>query len=153
MSTPYLWLKAVHVLAVTIWLGGAMTLVTITSLLSRDLDQQKLAAIAEGCDFIGARLVAPAAGTTIVAGLLNLWIGHVRLDLWVQLGIGAAFLVLAIGATVLRLGFKRLVELLNDPQPKGVAVADLTKRVRTLGVFVTFLLVVTVVVMVLKPTL
>ena len=153
MSTSYLWLKAVHVLAVTMWLGGAMSLVTITSLLTRDLDRQKLAAIAEVCDFVGARLVAPAAGTTIVAGLVNVWNGHVRLDLWVLVGIGLALLVLAVGATILRLGFRRLVELLNDPQPQTVAVAELTKRVRTIGAFVTLLLVVTVVVMVLKPTL
>ena len=153
MSTSYLWLKAAHILAVIVWLGGAMSLVAITSLLSRDLDRQKLAAIAEVCDFVGARLVAPAAGTTILAGLLTVWIGHVHLDLWVWLGIVFAFLVLGIGATVLRLGFKRLVELLNDPQPQTVAVAELTKRVRTIGTFVTLLLVITVAVMVLKPTL
>lgn len=152
MSTSYLWLKAVHVLAVTMWLGGAMSLVTITSLLSRDFDRQKLAAIAEVCDFVGARLVAPAAGTTILAGLINVWNGHVRLDVWVLWGIGSGLLVLAVGATVLRLGFQRLVQLLNDPQPQMAAVADLTKRVRTIGAIVTFLLVVTVVVMVLKPT-
>ena len=153
MSTAYLWLKAVHVLAVTIWLGGAVTLLAITSLLSPDLDQKKLAAIAEVCDFVGARVVGPAASITILAGLLTVWIGHVKFALWVWGGLGSGILVLVIGLTALRLGFRRLAGLLNEPQIQTAAVADQARRIRMFGALAVTLLVVTVALMVLKPTL
>jgi uncharacterized membrane protein len=153
VSTSYLWLKFFHVLAVITWLGGAVTLLAIASLLSSQRDRQKLAAIAEVCDFVGARIVAPAASATLLAGIILVVVGHVRMAFWSWWGVGATILVIAIGATVLRLGFKRLVELLNDPQPQAAAVAAVIRRVRSVGAFVILLLVTTVAIMVLKPTL
>ena len=151
MNSPYLWLKVVHVLLAGIWFGSAVSLFAILSRISPATDRRKLAGLAAACDFVGSRVIAPAAGLTLIAGLTAMWLGKVGMALWIWWGIVAAVLVMAVGGSALRMGFTRLATMLDDAQTPDATIAAHTKRLRTIGMGVIAVLVLTVIVMVMKP--
>lgn len=147
----YLWLKALHVLSMSVWIGAALSLLGITGIMVRTADRQRLAGLATACDFVGTRLIAPAGGVTLVFGLVTMMIGHVGMPFWVLFGLIATLLVLAVGGAVLGRGFRRLVTLLESPSGNEAEVAALLARIRRIGQFAVMLLVFTAFVMVIKP--
>jgi len=151
MTNLYLWLKAIHVLAVTIWLGAAMTIFAVTGLMTRTTERHRLAAFARVCDFTGLRLIAPAGGIAFLAGIAATIAGHVPMQLWVWWGILAALLVLSIGGAMLGRGFRRLCGLLDVQAPDEAAAMALLGRLRGVATALIVVLAVTVIVMVLKP--
>jgi uncharacterized membrane protein len=151
MSSPYLWLKVLHVLSVTAWLGGALSLAAVSFLFEPGLDRQRLAGLAKASNHIGERLVAPAGMLTLVSGLLAVWTGHLGMPLWVWWGLGAALFILAVGIIVLRTGLVRMATLLDDPATPVTTVMAEAARLRRIGTVVLLVMVSTVIVMVFKP--
>jgi uncharacterized membrane protein len=151
MSSPYLWLKVVHVLSVTAWLGGALSLAAVSFLFAPTLERQHLAGLAQASNFIGEKVVAPAGMLTLVTGLLAVWTGHIGMPLWVWWGISAALIVLAVGIIVLRTGLRRMEALLEDPATPVTTVMAESVRLRRIGSVVLLVMVSAVVVMVFKP--
>lgn len=151
MTNWYLWLKVLHVLAVTVWLGAAVSVFAIMTRLSPTMHRERLAALAGACDIIGSRVIAPAGGLSLLIGIAAAWAGHTGMAFWIWWGLGAAIVVLAVGGSALRLGFARLAAMLESPNPEPRAVTALVGRLRTIGIFAIAVLVSAVGIMVLKP--
>ncbi len=149
----YLWLKAVHVLAVAIWLGAAVTVSGVAGLMTRTSDLHRMGALASVCDFASTRLIAPAGGITFLFGIVAVFVGHFGMSLWVWWGVVGALLVLSVGGAILGRGFRRLARLLEAPAGREAEIGALVGRLRAVGVGALVVLVSTVLVMVLKPTL
>jgi len=149
----YLWLKALHVLSMAVWLGAALALLGTAGIMARTTDRARLAGLATGCDFVGTRLIAPAGGLTLLFGLMTMMVGHIGMPFWVLFGLVATLLVLSVGGAVLGRGFRRLATLLDAPSVNEAEVAALLARIRKVGWFAVALLVATTVIMVLKPVL
>ena len=149
----YLWLKALHVLSMGVWLGAALTLLGTAGIMARTTDRGRLAGLAIACDFAGTRLIAPAGGLTLLFGLATMMLGHIGMPFWVLFGLVATLLLLGVGGAVLGRGFRRLSTLLDATSGNETEVAALLARIRRIGWFAVALLVATAVIMVLKPVL
>jgi hypothetical protein len=151
MTSSYLWLKVAHILAVTIWFGSAVGLMAITSMLSPAMERARMAGIADACDLLGKRVIAPAGMLALVTGLITAGVGRIGMPFWVWWGLGAAILILAVGIIVLKSGFAKLSVLMGDPAtPIAVALGQATK-LRRVATVVLLVMLSGFVVMVLKP--
>jgi uncharacterized membrane protein len=147
----YMWLKALHVLAVTVWVGAAITVFGVNRHFGPRRDPKLSAPLAMISDFVGSKLIAPAGGIALLSGIGTALVGHVGMPTWIWWGIASAVIVLAGGGTLLRLGFKRLANELQQPQPSMPEVARLSGRLRIYSIIAILILVSAVIAMVLKP--
>jgi uncharacterized membrane protein len=144
------WLKLIHLLAVTLWVGGAM-LVNYYGMAMRRADAPRRLHYAEQNDRSG-RLFSAAA---IVALITGVWIvlrveGIEFSQAWISIG----FLGIAIGA-VLGMGFfgpqgRALIAELKEGSP---AAADRAKRISLFAQIDLLVLLIVVWAMVFKPGL
>jgi uncharacterized membrane protein len=149
----YLWLKALHVLSMGVWIGAAHAILGLAVVMRRTTDRGRLSGLAAACDFIGTRLIAPAGGLTLLFGLGTMMAGHVGMPFWVLFGLVATLLLLGLGGAVLGRGFRRLATLVEAPPGNEAEIRALLVRIRTVGVFALLLLGATALIMVLKPVL
>ena len=98
LATLYTWLLFAHVLAATIWVGGAIVIAVLVSSVIREGDPAAVARFSATLRTVGPFLLAPATVATVGFGVWMVvqsaaWDFSQR---WVQLGLGlfaAAFLI------------------------------------------------------------
>jgi len=151
VNNLYLWLKFLHVAAVTVWLGAAVAVVFTLGRVAAAVDRTAAAALAGLADSIGIRLIAPASALTLVTGLLTMWVGHVGMPPWVAWGVLVNLSVFVAGGTVIRIGIGRLAALLRDPQASEADIARARVRMRRIIALAIALLFSVALGMVLKP--
>jgi uncharacterized membrane protein len=144
--------KFLHVLAVIVWIGGIITVSIVNARIAREKNPAALAAVARQTRFFGAAIVGPAAGLTLIAGIVMIAVSGLGAPLWVIWGFAAIFLSLALGATLIRRAGEELGRT-EAAEPGNARVLGLQRRLALLNTLNILLLLSAVGAMVFKPTL
>ena len=151
--TLYLWLKALHVLFVALWIGAAVSLFSVIVSAAATTDRARLAGLCAATEFIGRRVIAPGGGLALLTGIITAAIGKVGMPFWVSYGLGAGIVVIAVGGAVLGRGLARLAAMTADAAVPAGEIETLRMRLQTVGTAAIAVLTSIVLVMVLKPTM
>jgi uncharacterized membrane protein len=153
--TPYSYniYKALHVLAIVVWVGGDVTLTTLGIVFERRRDGEALAQLGKMGGWIGTRVYTPTLFAVFGLGVALIEKGHFGWNqLWIDFAIagwGAATLV-GIGFVGPELG-----RIDRDAQRFGSESAEVGRRVKRLFTvfrFDTVLLMLIVLDMTAKPS-
>jgi uncharacterized membrane protein len=146
--------RFLHVVAVIVWVGGVATVNLFQILVGRRQDRANQAAVMRLSDRYGRVVIAPAAGITVIAGLVTAAQIGIPLDtLWVAWGITGVVLSIALGATLIRATVARLNRLAADGAPDDGRWLALRRRLTALYSLNLLLLLSVVWAMESKPTL
>jgi uncharacterized membrane protein len=145
--------KFLHVASVIVWLGALSTLTVLNMRLARDsVDHAGQASIAREAAFLGRAVVGPAAGLTLIAGIVTAAVGSLNMGaLWISWGFAGIILSMALGGTLIRRTTVSLETALAGSAP--AEVSTLRSRLTTLNLINLLLLLSVVAAMVFKPTL
>src|SRR2546427_7548699 len=96
MADAYSWLKFIHVVAIAGWLGGFAAITILNGVASRQADAHNVTHFVAYAQVLGARLVGPASGLAILAGVAGMLVGHLSLQTWIVWGIAAGVVFIAL---------------------------------------------------------
>jgi uncharacterized membrane protein len=145
--------KFLHITGAIVWIGGVITAGIINALVAREKDQTVLAALARQSRFHGQVVLGPAAGLTLIAGIVMIAVSGLGVPLWVIWGFGAIIASVALGATLIRRAGGELSEMAARAEPGDPRLSALQRRLAMLNTINVLLLLSAVWVMVFKPTL
>jgi uncharacterized membrane protein len=151
MTNAYLWLKFLHVAGVAVWFGGLAALITLNRRVSRSTDAVIVAAVANEAQFVGTRVIGPASGITLLAGVGMLLVSDLGFPVWVLWGVIVFFLFGTIGSTVIRATSADLQRLIASGNAQAGELTPLLRRMALLSTINLSLLVTAVWAMVFKP--
>ena len=146
----YPWLKALHILLAIVAVGANITYGFWQVSAARE--PQHLGYVLRGIKFLDDRVANPAYGGLFVLGIILVLIGPYDFTtLWVAVSIGL-FLVLG-GLTILVYTpmQRRQIAVYESSGPQSSEFAELSNRMRTIGIVLAALVVVIVFLMVVKP--
>jgi uncharacterized membrane protein len=160
-ATVFLWFapdsyavyKALHVLAIVIWVGGDITLTTTGIVFERRADGETLASLGKIGAWVGTRIYTPALFAALVFGVALIEKGNLG---WNSFYIDFALVGWLIAATV-GVGFVgpelgRIDKAAQEHGPESAEVGRRIKRLFTVFRFDTALLILIVIDMTAKPT-
>src|SRR5439155_20746839 len=126
----YEWLKAAHVLASVMWVGGAAML-TLLGIMTVGLrDPIRAAQFARQAAFLGATYFTPLSLMVVGFGFWLVEKGNWGYDpTWIQIGIAGWGASTVIGAGFLGPRSKRLGKLLEERDPEDAEVQALIGRI------------------------
>jgi uncharacterized membrane protein len=154
MENAYLLLKFLHVLAVSVWIGGIVALVVLNGRMAREGDTSMLAALGKQSEYFGRSVLGPAMGIALLAGFGAAGVGRFPFStLWIAWGIIGFVLSIIIGVVAVGRASGALSEAARQGGHGNPAVAPLRQRLITLNVVNLLLLASIVWAMVFKPTL
>jgi len=154
MYTTYNLFKFLHVVSVILWIGGLVAVSVLNARLARTADRTVLAAMARQSRFFGTLVVAPAAGVTLITGIVMMAVsGMTSPPLWMIWGFAAILLSVVFGATFLRRAGTELSERVATTERDDPHLLSLQRRLATLNTMNLLLLLSAVWAMVFKPTL
>jgi len=154
MLSWYAVLKVVHVMAVVVWVGGALAISAVTARYLGAGDRAGLAGFVKQSMGFGHRVVGPSSLVVLLSGIGMVLVGRLGFHaLWVRLGFAGILLHFLFGALIMRKRTQALsVALATAPQDDArIAAAGRALRVGTLVYLGIMAAVITV--MVAKPTL
>ena len=145
--------KALHVIAIVIWVGGDVTLTTLGIVFERRRDGETLAALGKMGAWVGTRIYTPALFAAFAFGVALIQKGHWG---WSRFYIDFALVGWAIAATV-GVGFVgpelgRIDKAAQEHGPDSAEVGRRVKRLFTVFRFDTALLILIVLDMTAKPS-
>ena len=126
MNTAYGWLKFLHVAGVIGWLGGAAALAILNVLTSKRPTAGSVKTFVEYAQGLGARMLGPAAGVALLAGVGTMLVGHLGMPLWIVWAIIATVLFILVGVLMLRPVLQRL----TTAAAAGAGEAELSALLR-----------------------
>ena len=144
---PYLILKTLHILGVIVWMGGMTTILLLYARLGAKRQPAALRQVLDVAAEFGQRVVGPAAGITLIAGIALIIMYDIGLPVWVWWGIAGMTGSMAIGGGAIRRATLRLMATLDAG---GDYEAELRGLMR-LAVINLLILASTVAAMVIKP--
>ena len=100
MDSIYLWLKFVHVAAITVWVGGTFALVVLNARIGRSGDPAAQAAMGRQSEAFGRTVIGPAMVIALLAGLWMAGQFGIPFDsLWIVWGLVGfvAFIIIVAG--------------------------------------------------------
>ena len=154
MDTLYLLLKFVHVLAVTVWIGGLVALVVLNARLARVGDATVSATLGQQSEFFGRSVLGPAMAITLLAGLATAGVaGFPFSTLWIAWGIVGLVLSIAVGVIAVGRAAGELGTLARSVAPDDPRLDGPRRRLIALNALNLLLLASIVWAMVFKPTL
>ena len=153
MFTVYNLFKFLHIIGAIVWIGGVITAAIINARVAREKDQTVLAAVARQSRFHGVAVIGPAAGLTLIAGIVMIAVSGLGVPLWVIWGFAAIIVSVALGATLIRRAGEELSEVAATAEPGDPRQSALQRRLATLNTINVLLLLSAVWAMVFKPTL
>jgi len=137
--------KFIHVAAVIVWVGGVVTIFVLNARVTRAGEPQAQAALAGQSRAFGQTVMGPAAGVTLVAGIITMLVGGISLaTVWILWGLASVAASLLLGATVIRRTTERLASGSGDRRP-------LQRRLARLNLANLVILFSAVAAMVFKP--
>lgn len=152
MSKTYLLFKFLHVAAVIVWLGGLLTVGVINARAARAGDRGVLAHLVRLSAWHGTRVIAPAAITTLVAGLVMLMVSPYGFgNIWVIWGLAALILSIALGAVLQQRAGTELEKRLDAGTRGDQRIGVLQRRLSRVNLLNMLILLSAVWVMVFKP--
>lgn len=155
MNVVYTLSKFVHVSAVIIWLGGQVAIAVLNARMAGAHDATQMAPLTRASRFFGTAIAGPAAGLTLIAGIVMVASAELSFGvLWIAWGLGALVLSMLLGATVMRRAGEQLAMAMDEGGSGALArIEALQGRLRTLGILNLLILFSAVWAMVAKPTL
>lgn len=153
MYTTYNLFKFLHIVAAIIWIGGVIAISILNMRLARADDRTGMAAMARQGRFFGSRVAGPAAGITLIAGMVMVAVSGIGFPFWITWGFIAILLSFALGTTFLRRAGAALSEQLGTGKPVDLRLLSLQRRLAILSTINVLLLLSAVWAMVFKPML
>ena len=126
----YDWLKAAHVVAAVMWVGGSVML-TLLALMTLALrDPVRLTQFARQAAFLGGTYFPPLSLILVAVGFGMVENRDIGYDLtWIQIGIAGWIASFLVGAGYLGPYAKKLAKWLDDRPPEDPEVQALIKRI------------------------
>src|SRR5215472_17359514 len=154
MPNMYNLLKFLHVAAAAVWVGGAAALVILNARAARQRDPAMIAVTARESAFYGRRVLGPAVGVVLFAGLAMVALYRIRFStFWVVCGlVGLVGSVLIGGLATSRVGTELSALAAATPRDES-RVRVLQRRLGLLAAANLLLLFSVIWAMVDKPTL
>jgi len=144
---------ALHILAVTLWVGGDITLTTLGIVFEQKQDGPTLAALGRMGTWIGTRVYTPTLFFVFGFGVALLEKSGQPWDqFWVVFGIVGWALAMAIGITFVGPELGRIDAAAQQFGPESPEVARRVKRLFTIFRFDTAVLALVVIDMAAKPS-
>ena len=152
--TVYNLLKFLHVAGVTVWVGGVVSLAVLNTIVARGGDARAVAAMARASAFYGQRVIGPAVGVVLLAGVAMVGLYRIHFTaFWVVCGLvglfGSALMsALAAGRTGSELSRIAFAEPRDESR-----IGVLQRRLRFVTAANLLVLFSVILAMVYKPTL
>ena len=151
--TSFQLLLFVHILAVVIWIGGALVGMLIGMQLRKSGDA---AAFSKFCTAFATIAGPMFGGSAVLVGITGIWMVAMDgapdfSDRWVSIGLTGWLVSLVMGATVVGMSWTKLGRVLAEPGATLEGAAALTKRAVTLTWIDLAIRVAVVYVMVWRP--
>jgi uncharacterized membrane protein len=143
----------VHVAAAIVWVGGVVALALLNARLTRERDQAALRVVGLQSASFGQYVLAPAAVTTLLAGLALIPLLGAGFPFWMGWGLAGVFGSIAVGAVFLRPVMLKIIALTEGETLDEGSWLETRRRLVTLNAVNIALLLSTVGAMVFKPTL
>src|SRR5262245_10317269 len=101
MDAIYLWLKVFHILAIAVWIGGAVALTVVNARLGRHGEAAMLAEMGRQSQFLGQNVIGPAMIVALLAGLgMAFRSGFPITSLWILWGLAGWVLFILLGVVL-----------------------------------------------------
>jgi uncharacterized membrane protein len=144
---------ALHILAVTVWVGGDITLTTLGIVFEQKQDGPTLAALGRMGNWIGTRVYTPALFFVFGFGVALIEKAHQPWDqFWLIFGIIGWSMAMAIGIAFVGPELGRIDKAAQEFGPESVEMARRVKRLFTIFRVDTALLILIVIDMAARPT-
>jgi uncharacterized membrane protein len=144
---------ALHILAVTVWVGGDITLTTLGVVFEHKRDGPTLAALGRMGTWIGTRIYTPALFFVFGFGVALIEKAGLPWDqFWIIFGVVGWALAMAVGIGFVGPELGRIDRAAQEFGPESPEVARRVKRLFTIFRFDTALLSLIVIDMAAKPT-
>ena len=153
MDTIYTLCKFLHIVGAIVWIGGVATTSIVNARIAREQDRALLAAMARQSRFFGAAILGPAAGVTLLAGILMIAVSGLGVPLWVIWGFVAIIVSIGLGATLIRRAGEELSSIAEAATPGDARLRALQQRLAMLNSINVIVLLSAVWAMVFKPEL
>ena len=154
MLTVFNLFKFLHVAAVIVWIGGAVTLSVLNVRVRRTGDRAAMTALGQQSAVLGRSLLGPAAASALVTGLVMIADAGIAFTaLWVLWGTIAIAFSMYLGAGPIRRTGEELASGASNPGSEPGRVAALGNQLRTLNAINLIVLFSAVWAMVFKPTI
>ena len=153
MITIYTLFKFLHIIGAIIWIGGVITVTIISARIAREQNGTVLSAMARQSHFYSTAVIGPAAGLTLIAGIVMIATSGLSMQLWVIWGLAALIVSVALGMTLLRRAGEELTEVAAAAKPSNPHLSALQQRLATLNIINVLVLLSAVWAMVFKPSL
>jgi uncharacterized membrane protein len=146
----YPWLKAVHILLAIVAVGANITYGFWQVRAARE--PQHIGYALRSIKFLDDRVANPAYGGLFVIGIILVLIGPYDFTtLWVAVSIGLFLLMGALTILVYTPMQRRQIAVYETKGPQSPEFAELSNRMRTIGIVLAVIVVVIVFLMVVKP--
>jgi uncharacterized membrane protein len=144
---------ALHILAVTVWVGGDITLTTLGVVFEQKRDGPTLAALGRMGTWIGTRVYTPALFFVFGFGVALIEKAGLAWDqFWIVFGVAGWSLAMAVGIAFVGPELGRIDRAAQEFGPESAEVARRVKRLFTIFRFDTALLSLIVIDMAAKPS-
>jgi uncharacterized membrane protein len=149
--STYQWYLLVHILAVVVWVGGALAIQFFATRILKGGDPIRLVAFSRDVEWMGTRVFAPSGLLVLVFGFLLVQEADLGYPFWVVFGLAVFAFTFLSGALFLGPESGRIGKLTDE---RGAADPEVQRRIRRILVYSRFdllLLVLAVVFMTIKP--
>jgi uncharacterized membrane protein len=144
--------KALHVIAIVIWVGGDITLTTLGIVFERRGDRETLAALGKLGSWIGVKVYTPAAFAVFAFGVALIQQGHWGWGtLWIDLALAGWAIATGVGVLFVGPELGRIDRAATEHGPESDEVGRRVRRLFTVFRFDTVILILVVIDMTVKP--
>ena len=145
--------KALHVIAIVVWVGGDVTLTVLGIVFERRQDGATLAALGKMGEWVGTRVYTPSAFAVLAFGIAVIEKGNLGWDVvWIDLALAGWAIATAVGVGFVGPELGRIDKAAEQFGPESPEVARRVKRLFTVFRFDTAILILVVLDMTAKPT-
>ena len=146
--------KALHVIAIVVWVGGDITLTTAGILFERRGDRETLASLGKIGAWVGTRIYTPALFAAFAFGVAMIEKGNLSWSIfWIDFALVGWLVAACVGVGFVGPELGRIDEAAMEHGPDSAEVGRRVKRLFTVFRFDTALLILIVLDMTAKPTL
>jgi uncharacterized membrane protein len=147
------WLTFLHILAAIVWVGGSIMVSAVLTRANRNPDRAVVAGLARELDWVGPRLIGPAAGVVIGLGI---WLTIIEdeiafSDVWIWLSLVLVAVSMVLGMAYFGPEGKRLAGLAAERGPEEAEYQRRMGRLLLLSRVDLLILAVVLWLMVFKP--
>jgi uncharacterized membrane protein len=146
-------LKALHVIAIVIWVGGDITLTTLGIVFERRRDDETMAALGKMGAWIGTRIYTPALFAAFGFGVALVQKGPYGWGtFWIDFALAGWAVAAAVGVGFVGPELGRIDKAAQEHGPASAEVGRRVQRLFTIFRFDTALLILIVLDMTAKPS-